>query len=88
MEEAKRENQVEDNVKIVVSKLQENQQDQQNASVSTTATTSILKSCNKVLQWKQQANSGSSTVNKLAPSASVVPSAWGSISNHDSGKEP
>ena len=55
LEEAKKDIQVEERLrkKPRLETIQENQQDQQNASVSTTATTSILKSCNKVLKLKQ-----------------------------------
>jgi hypothetical protein len=77
LEEAKKDYQVEERLrkKPRLETIQENQQDQKSASAKSTATTSIF---NKVPQWMPQANPVSPTVDKEAPSTSVVPSARGS----------
>ena len=86
LEEAKKDIQVEERLrkKPRLETIQENQQDQKSASAKSTATTSVF---NKVPQWMPQANPVT-TVNKVAPSASVVPSVGGSTGSHDSGKQP
>ena len=77
LEEAKKDYQVEERLrkKPRLETIQENQQDQKSASAKSTATTSVF---NKVPQWMPQANPVSPTVDKEAPSTSVVPSARGS----------